>query len=525
MPLPPTYPGVYVEETSGSTHVITGVATSIAAFVGWSAKGAVDRAELVLSWSDYVRRFGGLDARSLLGYAVNQFFANGGQCAYIVRLVAASATPATVVLGDEENCSIRLEITARNPGIWMNEHAVITQKVIPDAAGDTSRFRLLVVDTRMHPTGEIVEVFENVSMREGDPRCIATVLKAESALIDAQASGEEPPADTAMPWMQFASAGKIHGVIPDAAKLRGGSDGPVLYPNDDEFEAALDLTNLDHAIYLLDRVDLFNLLCVPGESRDTTIRALQKFCRDRRAFLIADCAQSASFDTLKTGPGSIGGDDAINAALYFPWLIAPDPLQQNQPREFPPCGFVAGIYARIDGRRGVWKAPAGSEASLIGVTDTKMRLTEAENGALNPLAVNCIRNFAPHGTVVWGARTLQGSNERSSQWKYIPLRRTALFIEESLYRGTKWVVFEPNGEPLWAKIRLDTGAFLHDLFRRGAFQGTTPKDAYFVKCDRETTPQSDLDKGMVNILVGFAPLKPAEFVLIKLQQITSDIQP
>ena len=523
MPPSPTHPGVYVEEIPRGARTITGVATSIAAFVGWAAKGAVDHAELVLSWSDYVCQFGGLDRRSLLGYSVNQFFANGGQRAYIVRLVSTAA-PAKVTLDDKENGNVQLEITARNPGTWMNGYAIITRRVSTDDPEDTSRFQLLVADTREDPKGVIVEAFENVSMKAGDTRFVETVLKAASTLIYAKANSEQPPTDTAIPELDVESEGKKKGVIPDAAKLGGGDDGPVLYPNDDEFETALGLTNATNGVFLLDRIDLFNLLCVPGETKRTTIQALQKFCRDRRVFLITDCAQNTSVDALKNGPVGITGDDAINAAFYFPWLIAPDPLQQNRPREFPPCGFVAGIYARTDSQHGVWKAPAGSAASLTGVIDTKVPLTNNENGALNPYAVNCIRNFPTHGIVVWGSRTLQGNNEYGSEWKYIPVRRTALFIEETLYRATKWVTSEPNDEPLWAKIRLDIGAFMNDLFRKGAFHGTTPTNAYFVKCDGETTMQSDINKGLVNIWVGFAPLKPAEFVVIKLQQIARDIQ-
>ena len=157
---------------------------------------------------------------------------------------------------------------------------------------------------------------------------------------------------------------------------------------------------------------------------------------------------------------------------------------------------------------------------MVGVT---LPTNDAENGILNPLAVNVIRKFPVYGTVVWGARTLQGNDEVGSEWKYVPVRRTALFIEESLYRGLKWVVFEPNDEPLWAQIRLNVGSFMNDLFRQGAFQGTTPKDAYFVKCDKDTTTQSDINRGVVNILVGFAPLKPAEFVVIKLQQLAGQL--
>jgi hypothetical protein len=193
-------------------------------------------------------------------------------------------------------------------------------------------------------------------------------------------------------------------------------------------------------------------------------------------------------------------------------------------RSFPPSGFVAGIYARTDVTRGVWKAPAGVDASLTGVSGVTVPLTDLENGTLNIRGINCIRNFAVYGTVAWGARTLRGNDEVGSEWKYVPIRRLALYLEESLYRGLKWVVFEPNDEPLWAQIRLNVGAFMHDLFRQGAFQGTSPRDAYFVKCDKDTTTQSDRNRGIVNILVGFAPLKPAEFVIIKIQQMAGQLQ-
>jgi phage tail sheath protein FI len=198
-------------------------------------------------------------------------------------------------------------------------------------------------------------------------------------------------------------------------------------------------------------------------------------------------------------------------------------LRDNQPDNFVPCGAVAGIFARTDAQRGVWKAPAGMDATLNGVTDLSVHITDNENGRLNPLAVNCLRTFPVVGTVVWGSRTTKGADVLSDDYKYIPVRRLALFIEESLFRGTKWVVFEPNDEPLWAQIRLNIGAFMHNLFRQGAFQGTTPSDAYFVKCDKESTTQNDINLGIVNILVGFAPLKPAEFVVIKLQQMAGQI--
>jgi phage tail sheath protein FI len=189
-----------------------------------------------------------------------------------------------------------------------------------------------------------------------------------------------------------------------------------------------------------------------------------------------------------------------------------------------PSGTLAGVYARTDATRGVWKAPAGTDATLNGVLDVAVPVNDLENGQLNPERVNVLRSFPAYGRVAWGARTMKGSDAQADEYKYIPIRRLALFLEESLYRGTQWVVFEPNDEPLWAQIRLNIGAFMNGLFRQGAFQGTTPSEAFFVKCDSETTTQADRNLGIVNIIVGFAPLKPAEFVILTIQQIAGDLQ-
>jgi len=532
MPSALTFPGVYIEELPSGVRTITGVATSIAAFVGWAPKGPTDRAELVLSFPDFERKFGGLHPESFLGSSVSQFFANGGQRAYIVRLVTTGATGAnannaaasSVTLKTGGGAANGLTITAKSPGKWGDSYAIVTKK---RAAPDDARFVLQVANIKDDPKGIVVESFENVSMVATDKRYVVNVLANESTLVTAKVEGSPavttPPDDTERVATPAAEAGNL----PAASKLTAGADGAVIAADSDAFVTALDPPSKTGGIYHLDRVDLFNLLCVPGMTNTTELQNLQKFCRDRRAFLIADCAESARFDDLSPAgqpAPALTGDNAINAAFYFPWVTAPDPLQENRPKDYPPCGFAAGLYARTDTSRGVWKAPAGTEASLVGVLGPKVTLTNAENGVLNPKAVNCIRALPVYGTVLWGARTLQGNDERGSEWKYIPVRRTALFIEETLYRALTWVVFEPNDEPLWAQIRLNVGAFMHDLFRQGAFQGQTPKDAYFVKCDKETTTQSDINRGIVNIIVGFAPLKPAEFVIVKIQQIAGEIE-
>lgn len=315
---------------------------------------------------------------------------------------------------------------------------------------------------------------------------------------------------------------------------RVGEDGDP--PNSLSLIGDLDLKT---GIYALEDVDLFNILCIPRtaiisdddddalDERDAfaVITAAINYCEKRRAFFIMDTP--TEIDDVQEVKEWIEANATLrnkNAALYFPRIQIPDPLNEFRPRSVGASGTIAGLFARTDSARGVWKAPAGTEASLRNVRRLEYSLTDAQNGTLNPLAINCLRNLAVYGNVCWGARTLDGSDQQASEWKYVPVRRLALYLEESLYRGTKWVVFEPNDEPLWSQIRLNIGAFMHNLFRQGAFQGSTPRDAYLVKCDKETTTQNDINLGIVNILVGFAPLKPAEFVIIKIQQLAGQVE-
>jgi phage tail sheath protein FI len=278
-------------------------------------------------------------------------------------------------------------------------------------------------------------------------------------------------------------------------------------------------------LYALEEVDLFNILCLPGITDTGVLMDAAAYCEERRAFFVIDSPPTAvdPQQMVATVSGT-ALPKSDHAAVYYPWIYIADPLKNGKLRLSAPCGTVAGLYARTDGDRGVWKAPAGTEASLIGVQALNYQLNDRENGSLNPLGVNCLRSFPVYGAVSWGARTLRGADQMTSEYKYVPVRRLALFLEESLYRGTQWVVFEPNDEPLWAQIRLNLGAFMNSLFRQGAFQGKTPREAYLVKCDRETTTQDDINRGVVNILVAFAPLKPAEFVVIRIQQLAGQIQ-
>ena len=310
--------------------------------------------------------------------------------------------------------------------------------------------------------------------------------------------------------------------------LNGGSQAWVVRVGDD---GPLDAATLigDRAartgIFALEDADMFNILCIPAAASLPTrmhevVTAGTAYCHERRAFMIVDVPP-----TVTDPPGMqawVAANEALrdpSAAVYFPRPVIPDPLDDLRDRSVGASGTIAGLYARTDTMRGVWKAPAGTDAQLRGVAGLGYALRDDEDRALAAVGVSTLRSFPVYGHVCWGARTLDGADERASEWKYVPVRRLALFLEESLYRGTKWVVFEPDDEPTWSQVRSHVGSFMQGLYRKGAFQGRTPKDAYFVKCDSETTTQSDIERGVMNILVGFAPIKPAEFVILTIQQL------
>jgi phage tail sheath protein FI/uncharacterized protein YjdB len=406
-----------------------------------------------------------------------------------------------------------LTLFASSPGVWGNSLLV---SVTPQAA-NPSKFSLLV---QQSANGQVktLESYSNLSVDKTDQNYVVTVIDNDSSYITFINPLDQ---SIATPTAAPAAAGPV--------TLTGGADGTVLWPADGNFEIAMfPTTNPNGGVHLLDRVSIFNLLCVPGETDGPTISTLQGYCVQTRAFMIVDPPQNTTIaKMIQSGPVGTGGGNitdqsvAGNSAMYFPWIEAPDPLAANRSRLFPPCGFVAGIYAATDAARGVWKAPAGIQAGIIGNSGLQFVMTDIENGNLNIQAVNCQREFKVYGDVVWGARTLAGNDQAGSQWKYVPIRRLALFLESSLFDGTQWVVFEPNDSPLWGQIRMNVGTFMQGLFLQGAFAGTTPAQAYFVKCDAENNPPASVALGVVNILVGFAPLYPAEFVVIQIQQIVA----
>lgn len=463
------------------------------------------------------------------------------------KIAVANAIPTSARLSLPDSGTDFLNLEAASEGAWGNglrarvdydDLDKVGNRFVPLTAADL--FNLTIHDMKSGAT----ERFLSVTVKD-NPRRVDRMLENGSSL--ARTTGTLPPTrpkatdDKAPPLtdeekkiVPFSAKDippkRSVGVAPDEQ----GSDGAGLDRND---FTGPGLQDNKRGLYALNKADLFNLLCIPPQARDgNTLKEIYQdalsYCQERRAMLIVDSPAEWSQNpgqaaaTAKAGLTDLNltGEQARNAALFFPRVVQSDPLREGQRDTFVPCGLIAGIMARTDTTRGVWKAPAGVDAALNGIQGLEVNLTDAENGMLNPLGINCLRFFPVAGRVVWGARTLRGADQLADEYKYIPVRRTALFIEESLFRGTQWVVFEPNDEPLWAQIRLNLGAFMHNLFRQGAFQGMTPKDAYFVKCDKETTTQTDINLGIVNILVGFAPLKPAEFVVIKIQQIAGKIE-
>jgi uncharacterized protein len=515
MPSTLNAPGVYIEELPSGVRPIVGVSTSDTAFVDWFPRGPVGVATRVSSFDDFARRFGGLHAQSTASYAVLQYFLNGGAVAWIVRIGLDDDTASTGVLNDD-SATATINVTALEPGSWGDSLRIAVTEA-PD-----SRVNLVVAE--VNAQGDIVvrEIHRNL---ENDAAAIMRGVTAASRVVkleDNNASDDPPAAVTA-------DATGAPADPDDYIPLTNGGDATVLDAAGAADDAAALTTAIGTALPALARIEpaVFNLLCIPvsatmGEALDDVVDAAAAFCEQRRAFMVVDTPLGDDSATGEAVASWFAGTDAPAASscagAYWPSVTMADPLARGAQRIVPSSGAIAGVFARTDATRGVWKAPAGIDATIRGA-ELAVKVNETDSAVLNPIGLNVLRTYPIVGNVVWGSRTLVGADLRADQWKYVPVRRTALYIEQSLDAGLSWVVFEPNDEPLWAQIRLNVGTFMQDLFRKGAFQGTTPRDAYFVRCDKDTTTQGDVDRGVVNILVGFAPLKPAEFVVIQIQQI------
>ncbi len=520
-----SYPGVYVQEVPSGVRTIAGVSTSVAVFIGQAVWGPVNEPVLCLNYTEFARTFTNDNSHGDLSRSVKLFFLNGGTQCYVMRLANAPVASTTTLLSAPATST--LIITAKYLGLLGDS---IRINVIHEGP-DLFTLRLFRVEV-VSPTVETpfdIQTWTGLSMNPTHSRFVINYVSYPWVVLSLPVIPNlvRPLASPAPPVPPLLPAPMVA-----PFRLGGGNNG-----------LNITLAHYDAAYLIIEKeVDLFNLMILPKSNNiqivvppAVPIPALMDhktvwmnasiFCEKERAFLIMD--PEASWTTVQLATHPVNGVNVLRnglvndfGAVFFPRLTI---LENGLPVQVSAAGAIAGLMARTDGSRGVWKAPAGTEANLLGVSGLEYKFSDADNGVLNPRGINTIRIF-PNGIVNWGARTMDGDDDFASEYKYIPIRRTALFIEESLYRGLKWVVFEPNDEPLWAQIRLNVGAFMHNLFRQGAFQGTTKSDAYFVKCDYETTTQNDINLGIVNVWVGFAPLKPAEFVILYLQQMTGQIQ-
>ena len=495
-------PGVYIEEIERGPRPIEGVATSTAAFLGETERGPL-RPRLVTSFGDYCRHFGGeAGDEAYLPYAVRGFFENGGGRAYVCRIAGAGATVASLTAGD-------LSIEAVGPGAWGNGIFVRLSASLAAPSGNSSaRFRLQIAYWPFLP-GEAppadpfaragkgtVEDFDGLVWDDrASPDFYAKRLQDSSALI--QLAGAEPLA--AMPVAASGVlAGGAEGAVPSLADYAGRiGDNPSGL-------AALDL----------DEYREVALVAAPAAD-GVVAAAIYEHCeRNRFRFAAIDCPKA--WENVATLDPRAQWDTSY-AAYYYPWLFAAD-LRSGVPKLVPPCGHVLGLYARTDVERGVWKAPANEV--VRGITGLERSVTDAVQGMLNPRGVNVIRQFPGRGIRVWGARTLSSN----SLWKYVSVRRLFIFLERSIYEGTQWVVFEPNDEKLWTRVKDTIRLFLRTQWRDGALMGLTEDEAFFIACDRSTMTQDDINNGRLICEIGVAPVRPAEFVILRIFQNTAEAQ-
>ena len=536
MPVTPTYPGLYIEEILSNSHTITAAPTSVTVFVGYThpfktVSEHYGEIVQIFSFTEYEREFGGLfDVDWLaddVGRAVFQFFANGGAVAWVVALKPAihSGTTASelplpaLTLG---SATTGMTFTGREP---VDAHYQLTVGVTNLKRTDPTDATkpLDIADVTIGYAGRS-EVFRHVTLNPAPSSADA------ANTLEQRIGTADNPVST---LVTVAPSGTYPTQWPNALAPQPLASGLPTTPFT-TFEPG-DFTEAFAADGALDKLTVFNLLLTPGIWDFGVVSTALAFAERKHAFMVVDPPADAVADQstknlpmigdIMSGAVGPGIPKSTNGALYFPYLLSPDPAT-GDPLTIPPSGFVAGVIAREDNNRGVWKAPAGYEATVqntLGVVPGG-RMTDPRQGTLNPIGVNCLRTFPGIGTVVFGARTLVSGNPALQQDRYVPVRRTALFLEQSLLANLGWVIFEPNDVPLWVAIKTTIDSFMLGLFNAGAFQGSTPSQAFQVTCDATTTTPDDQANGIVNIIVAFAPLKPAEFVVIKIAQLAGQPQ-
>lgn len=500
-------PGVYVEEVSSGIKPIEGVGTSTGAFIGIAERGPVGKPRLIANWTQFTNTFGGFIEGGYLAYAVYQFFNEGGTRCYVIRAAKgladnpvttevneATIAKATITLGS-------LKVSANSEGTWGNALSVAVENETPVPRVATvppvEYFKLSVIYK-----GDVLETYDNVTMDENQPDHISK--RVNSKWVEVVDSGSVRPTNS----QTVPQPDGTLKVIPVA--LTGGLNGDALLVSD--WAGATGFINA------FDTVDDINIVAIPDAKGDkvVTINAYT-YCQNRKdCFFVADTPNNLDAQGVANFRKVLGNFNSSYAALYYPWITVSDPLT-GKPKATPPSGAIVGTYSHTDVARGVHKAPAGIEVgylnSAIGVESI---ITKGEHDTLNPIGVNVIRSFPGAGTVVWGARTLSSDSE----WKYVNVRRLFLFLEETIDEGSQWVVFEPNTPLLWGKVKRNITAFLTNVWRDGALFGTTAAEAFFVKVDAENNPPEVVDAGRLIIEIGVAPVKPAEFVIIRISQKT-----
>jgi phage tail sheath protein FI len=501
---------VYVEEVPAGSRPIEGVGTAVAAFVGFAEQGPFNEPRLVTNWNQFTQTFGGFIDGGYLAPAVYGYFANGGGAAYVVRVGqdGASGRNASSGKSKETNTGARqgviggYRVTEVGGG---NSRSDLIVEIQPpaQAEGDggppEDAFTLVV-----KRGSKVEETFANVTSRAGKDNVVTTVQQ-NSKLITIEEVGS--PGPVAVP-------------TPGSVTLTAAPTTPARISTDDYVGNVADRTGFSG----LEAVDDVTMIAIPdlmsayqrGAIDLDAVQAVQnamithcELMGDRMAIL--DPPPGLSPQQVREWRMDKAGYESKYAALYYPWFTVLDPLTgTNIP--VPPSGHMAGVWARNDDARGVHKAPANEV--VRGALGLATQLTKNEHDTLNPIGVNCIRAFAGRGIRVWGARTLSSDAE----WRYLNVRRLFNYLEESILNGTQWVVFEPNDDALWARIRRTISAFLVNEWRKGALFGLTPDEAFYVKCDRETNPAEGIDAGQVVCEVGVAPVKPAEFVVFRLAQ-------
>lgn len=503
----PSYlsPGVYVEEVESGSRPIEGVGTSIAAFVGFAQKGPFDEPTLITNWSQYVSTFGDFVDGTYLASSVYGFFANGGGICYVVRIGDGEAE-ASGELAVGAEVQIGPYAVKPRPGVAGEITVEVTEAEGDDPPSDT--FQLIV-----RRDGQVAETYPSVTTKRSKEN-VATRVNAKSELIEIRDPGRG--AAPARPEPQTVALAPAAPAAPAAGSA--GALAPEVYVGDADRRTGLGG---------LEAVDEITMIAVPDlmsayqrglldlESVIAVQQGLISHCElmgDRVAIL--DPPPGLSPQGARSWRTDRANFDSKYATLYYPWISVADPAS-GRATLVPPSGHIAGVWARNDDTRGVHKAPANEV--VRGAVALQTQLTKGEHDLLNPIGLNCIRSFPGRGIRVWGARTLASD----PAWRYLNVRRLFNYLEESILAGTQWVVFEPNDDALWARVRRTVSAFLVNEWRKGSLFGLTPDEAFYVKCDRETNPPESIDAGQVVCEIGVAPVKPAEFVVFRLAQLTS----